>query len=300
VTTFAGLTSVTSTSFVGDLTGNASTATSATTATNATNTAITDNTTSVATWYPTVVSTTTGNLPQTTSSTKLSFVPSTGTLTATAIDNTPIGGTTPAAGTFTTLTATGQTSLGGAAGSETVRVTTGANTGKYTGLSSDVASNTQLIGGVGGTGFVVFSSATNSIRLRTNGAAGNDQMQVAHTASAVNYVQVTGAATGQPTTVSSQGSDASIGMLLRVKGSPTGPGFRVENNNGANICFAVTTSGANVANYMRVDPAAAGSAAGLSSQGTDADIDLTLTPKGAGAVKTTKNAYVGSSLYIAP
>ena len=54
------------------------------TATNATNTAITDNTSSSATWYPTIVSATTGNLPQTTSSTKLSFVPSTGTLTATS------------------------------------------------------------------------------------------------------------------------------------------------------------------------------------------------------------------------
>jgi len=62
----------------------ATTATTATTATNATNTAITDNTSSSATWYPTIVSTTTGNLPQTTSSTKLSFVPSTGTLTSTA------------------------------------------------------------------------------------------------------------------------------------------------------------------------------------------------------------------------
>ena len=85
-TTIAGLSSVTSTTFVGALTGNASTATSATTATtatNATNTAITDNTSSTATWYPTIVSSTSGNLPQTTSSTKLSFVPSTGTLTAT-------------------------------------------------------------------------------------------------------------------------------------------------------------------------------------------------------------------------
>ena len=79
-TTIAGLTSVTSTTFVGALSGNASTATTATTATNATNIGITDNTSSIATWYPTIVSNTTGNLPATTSSTKLSFVPSTGTL----------------------------------------------------------------------------------------------------------------------------------------------------------------------------------------------------------------------------
>jgi hypothetical protein len=81
-TTIAGLTSVTSTTFVGALTGNASTATSATTATNATNTAITDDTSTNAVFYPTFVNNTTGNLPQTVSSTKLKFNPSTGALTA--------------------------------------------------------------------------------------------------------------------------------------------------------------------------------------------------------------------------
>jgi hypothetical protein len=81
VTTFAGLVSVTSTTFVGDLTGNASTATSATSATNATNIGITDDTTTNAVFYPTFVSNTTGNLPAKTSSTKLKFNPSTGALT---------------------------------------------------------------------------------------------------------------------------------------------------------------------------------------------------------------------------
>ena len=61
-----------------------SAASTATTATNATNTAITDDTTTNATMYPTWVTTTTGNLPQKTSSTKLSFNPSTGRLTATS------------------------------------------------------------------------------------------------------------------------------------------------------------------------------------------------------------------------
>ncbi len=82
VTTFAGLVSVTSTTFVGALTGNASTATSATSATNATNVGITDDTTTNATVYPTWVTSTTGNLPEKTSSTKLKFNPSTGALTA--------------------------------------------------------------------------------------------------------------------------------------------------------------------------------------------------------------------------
>lgn len=61
-----------------------SAASTATTATNATNTAITDDTSTNATMYPTWVTTTTGNLPQKTSSTKLTFNPSTGVLTATS------------------------------------------------------------------------------------------------------------------------------------------------------------------------------------------------------------------------
>ena len=59
--------------------------TNATNATNATNTAITDDTTTATTVYPTWVTTTTGNLPQKTASTKLSFVPSTGVLSVTGI-----------------------------------------------------------------------------------------------------------------------------------------------------------------------------------------------------------------------
>ena len=54
------------------------------TATNATNVGTTDNTSSSSTYYPTLVSATSGNNPITTSSTKLSFVPSTGKLTTTS------------------------------------------------------------------------------------------------------------------------------------------------------------------------------------------------------------------------
>lgn len=64
---------------------NATTATTATTATNATNIAITDNTTSASTYYPVLSLNSSGNNAATTSSTKLSFVPSTGALTATSV-----------------------------------------------------------------------------------------------------------------------------------------------------------------------------------------------------------------------
>ena len=79
-TTIAGLTSVTSTTFVGALTGNASTATTATTATNATNIAITDDTATATSVYPVWVGNTSGNQASKVSSTKMSFTPSTGAL----------------------------------------------------------------------------------------------------------------------------------------------------------------------------------------------------------------------------
>ncbi len=68
------------------LTGNADTATSATSATsatNSTNVGITNDTTTNSTMFPTWVTANTGNLPQKVTSTKLTFNPSTGTLSST-------------------------------------------------------------------------------------------------------------------------------------------------------------------------------------------------------------------------
>jgi len=135
-TTIAGLTSVTSTTFVGALTGNASsatTATTATTATNATNIAITDNTSSVSTYYPVLSVATSGNNPATTSSTKISFVPNTGVLTATSFS----GAGTGLTGTASSL------SIGGSAPAGSLTGTT---------LASNVVTSSLTTVGTIGTG----------------------------------------------------------------------------------------------------------------------------------------------------
>jgi hypothetical protein len=150
------------------------------------------------------------------------------------------------------------------------------------------AGTRALIRATGGP-LTLLTSGANSVNFATNGLSTNIQAVVSHTASAVNFVQVTGAATNNYPIISAIGSDTNVGMLLRVKGAPAGPGFRIENNNGANVCFAVTTSGANVVNYMRADPAAAGSAVGMSAQGSDTNIPLVLQPKGTGALQAQLN-----------
>jgi hypothetical protein len=86
----------TANSWVNPATLSVSSASTATTATNATNIAITDNTSSSSTYYPVLSLNSSGNNAATTSSTKISFVPSTGVLTATSFSG---------AGAFTTLSA---------------------------------------------------------------------------------------------------------------------------------------------------------------------------------------------------
>jgi hypothetical protein len=101
---------------IGGSAASATTATTATTATNATNIAITDDTSTNATMYPVWVTTTTGNLPAKTASTKLSFNPSTGVLSATSFTGsatltTPTLGT-PASGNLNNCTADGTNKVG--------------------------------------------------------------------------------------------------------------------------------------------------------------------------------------------
>lgn len=133
--------------------GNAATATSATsatTATNATNTAITDDTTTATTCYPTWVTTTTGNLPQKTASTKLSFVPSTGVLSANGV---ALTGNTLTAGTGITVSAS-----------------TGASTITNSGVTSIVAGTGISVSGATGAVTVTASASGSTVTPTTTNA----------------------------------------------------------------------------------------------------------------------------------
>ena len=134
-----------------------------------------------------------------------------------------IGGTTAAAGTFTTLTATGQTSLGGAAGSESLRVAAGATNGSYsqvTGTASYVEFRT--LGTNANNSMYLVSRGTGTINFYTNNSTSNEQFRVSPTTSAVNYVQVTGATTASKVVaISAQGSDTDVTLDVIPKGAGT-------------------------------------------------------------------------------
>ena len=220
-TTIAGLTSVTSTTFVGALTGNASTATTATTATNATNIAITDNTSSVSTYYPVISSATTGNVGATTSSTKLSFVPSTGVLSATSFT----GAGTGLTGTASSL------SIGGNALNVTGTVAV-ANGG--TGLTTTPANGALDIGN--GTGFtratltagtgVTITNASGSITIAASGTGVTSVTGTSPVVSSGGTTPAISLASGYGDTQNPYASKTANYFLAAPNGTAGAPTFR--------------------------------------------------------------------------
>jgi len=128
----------------------------------------------------------------------------------------------------------------------------------------------------------VGAKGSGSIRFNTNGTGLTEQMRVTHTASAVNYVQVTGAATGGRPTISSQGSDASINMDISAKGFAR-IFFLVNGARNAEFTYGNQTAGLN-GNHVKMFGNAAGTAPVYSVEGADSDIQLSLVPKGLGIV----------------
>ena len=139
------------------------------------------------------------------------------------------------------------------------------------------------------------TGGTGSIQLLTNSGA-QEQLRVSHTASAVNYVQVTGSVTGNGVTLSSQGSDSAVAMIYSVKGFQS----HLFQTNSGTTQFTISTTTSAV-NRLNVTGSTAGTAPILSAVGTDTDIDLALTPKGTGRVQfgtRTASADVAITGYI--
>jgi hypothetical protein len=172
--------------------------------------------------------------------------------------------------------------LGGAAGSESFRALTPATTGRY--VQARGSSNNPDFGASGGT-LILYGGANSGIAFFSNGYS-QAQFNIAHTASAVNFVQVTGAATGGRPTISAQGSDASAGLNIYAKGGA--PIFF--SGNGNNIAFALSHVTA-ATNYLSAAPSITGSAPVFAANGTDTNVSMAFRTQGTGAI----NLAPGSS-----
>jgi hypothetical protein len=209
-----------------------------------------------------------------------------------------IGGTAAAAGTFTTLTSPTLKSLTGSVttgisletplGAQATIIDIGDGTRPLR-LNGGSAAGAQSAGISATTGVLQLSTNTSTIGFYTGGRGSTSQLQVSHTASAVNYVQVTGRATGNGPQISAQGSDAAINLefLSKVNGA-------IKFFTGTSEQFRVPFTTGTIVNYATATGAIAGAGPIFSVAGTDADIDLNLTPKGAGTVRF--GTYTASAL----
>jgi hypothetical protein len=126
------------------------------------------------------------------------------------------------------------------------------------------------------------TKGSGSHQFRTNiGVGAATQFIVANTASAINYLQVTGAASVAPA-IRSNGSDANIGFDIFTKG--TGAILLRTDRDGTAATQFRAEHTASAVNYLQVTGSASTTPT-LSAQGSGADLDISLTPKGTGNVR---------------
>lgn len=98
----------------------------------------------------------------------------------------------------------------------------GVNYFSFTGATAGNSITLSAAGTDSNISFILISKGSSATAFATNGSSGNIQCSVAHTPNAVDYVQITGGATGSPgvVAISAQGSDSNI--ILNTRGKGTG------------------------------------------------------------------------------
>jgi hypothetical protein len=180
------------------------------------------------------------------------------------------------------------------AGGEQARVVDTATSDSFIQLKGGSATTAGAYVSVAGVArsLYVSSGSGGNVRFFTGGEGTTEQLRVSHTASAVNYVQVTGSTTTNFTAISAQGSDTNVSLSYISKG--TGQHIFATNSSSGNGQFRVLHTAGTIANYGTVTGNVTGSAPIFSVAGTDTDIDLALTPKGTGLVRF--GTYVAGTL----
>lgn len=127
-----------------------------------------------------------------------------------------------------------------------------------------------------------YSSLTVTGQASLGGSVGSEGLRVVNTANAVNWVQVAGSVTTGTAVISVQGTDSN--RALNITSGGTGA-IRLATNNGAQNSFVVVPVGLTDVNRIQVNSNAAGTGPGISSTGSDTNIDINVTPKGTGILK---------------
>jgi hypothetical protein len=190
------------------------------------------------------------------------------------------------------ITSGGVAYLGGSSGNQSLQVNPVASAVNYVqvaGAATGVAPVLSAQGSDANVSMIYTSKGTYGQGFYTNNG-GQQQFSIAHTASAVNYLTVTGAVTGDGPSLTSSGSDANINLKYLAKGTGYHFFYGISTPQ-----FAIAPT-ASAVNYLQATGAATGSGVTLSAQGTDSSVNINLTPKGTGSVVVSGNVVPSANV----
>ena len=184
-------------------------------------------------------------------------------------------------------------SLGAAPGSESLRVTPVASAVNYIQTLGAVTTGAPILSAQGSDtdiGLLLTGKGAGAVYIGANTIA-TASIMVLPVASSVNYWQVQGASTLNNNVIYATGADTNVYANYWTKGGGAHD-FKTNNGNAIQVRIASTAS---TVNYLQLTGAATGGSPVLSVQGSDTDIGITLTPKGAGAVTTAASVGIGTT-----
>jgi len=131
--------------------------------------------------------------------------------------------------------------------------------------------------------------------------SGNEQLMFTKVASAVNYANITNAATGNAVELEAKGGDTNVALTLKSKGAGNinlDPGTGDINVDAASLLLATNegikddsgnellmfTKVANAVNYVNITNSATGSDVKMEANGDDADVSVQVNSKGAAGI----------------
>lgn len=127
-------------------------------------------------------------------------------------------------------------------------------------------------------------------------SSGGLQFRIDHTANVANQYAATGSAAGSPVALYAKGTDANIAAQIIAKGTEG-----VHLYSYGNAALRAYNTAASTVNYAQVEGSVTGAGVSYKARGSDTNIDLILSPKGAGAVQfgsLTANADAPVTGYI--
>jgi hypothetical protein len=197
-------------------------------------------------------------------------------ITGGAINGTTVGSTTVAAGSFSTLNSSGATRLGGLSGNQSLQVNNVASAVNYAQIVGAVTGGAPTLSAVG-------TDTDIALNLTGKGTSG----VTINSATATNVLTIGDGTTTRFTFNRDVGAGTFLGFNSGAAGfTNTFTGYFSFRTNTNQEQIRITPT-ASAVNYLNLTGAATGAAPTISAAGSDANINLTFTPKGTGVVTTT-------------